>query len=201
MTHSFRSSVWFTMHTSNCREQTQWFSKVRFSDNELLNSVEMTADCLGCTKFLKTNVKLDAAISKCTSRTVFSWPGVNHSTQPVWMESSLSRRRVWHRRRYFRRSCWWLQWWRLWQRPCHSSPEKETINLFVLNFLWRFYYILKCPSNYLFDLNFESQINQLKLYVWEGGNSISEGSSRGAPLGACSTAMRRCSPSRFSFLN
>jgi len=28
-----------------------------------------------------------------------------------------------------------------------------------------------------------------------------EGSSRGAPFGACSTAMRRRSPSRFSFLN
>jgi len=130
---------------------------------------------LGCVKFLKTNVKLHAAISKRTRRTVVSWPGVNHSTQPVWMELSLSLCRVWHRRQYSRCSGWWWQGWRPWQRPCHSSSEKETLNLFVINFLWRFYCMLKCPRNYFvwFEFWVPNQNNQSKLYGWEGGNSIS----------------------------
>jgi len=176
VTHSFRGSVWFTMYTSNCREQTRWYSIVRFPDNELLISVEMTADCLGCVKFFKTNVMLHAAISKRTRRAVFSWPGVNHSTQPIWMESSLSRRQVWwYRRQYSRCSGWWWQGWRLWQRPCHSSSENETLNLFVLNFVWRFNCILKCPWNYFvwFEFWVPNQNNQLILYRWKGKNSIS----------------------------
>jgi len=113
--------------------------------------------------------RIHAAISKRTSRTVFSWPGVNHSTQPVWMESALGVAQA----AVFQVLMLMVAMVAAVAAAVPFLSRKRTLNLFVLNFLWRFYCILKCPRNFLFDLNFESQINQLKLYGWEGGNSIS----------------------------